>query len=130
MPLIGAVIAWIVAKITAKSFFLGIQIAVSISLIAGHIILVGFFFYAILFVYNKYNELLNYISTMSTQSDLLSVALSIMQAMGLINAFNDVFAIFSPFIIGYLAYRVSMVVFSAYEKTSNEVFKVGVLVQQ
>ena len=130
MPLIGAVLAWFAARITSKAFFLGIQISVSTALIIGHIATVAFLFFAILFIYNKYNDLLNYITTMPATSDLLSVTMSIMQSIGLINAFNDVFAIFSPFLIGYLLYRVALIVFSAFEKTSNEVFKVGVLVQQ
>lgn len=130
MPLIGMVIGWIIKKITAKAFFLGIQIAVSITLIIAHVALVGFFLFAIGFVYNKYNDLLNAINNMSTQSDLLSTAMNIMQSIGLIKAFNDVFAIFSPFLLAYLGYRVALAVFNAYERTSNEVFKVGVLVQQ
>ncbi len=130
MPAIGMVIGWIIKKITSKAFFLGIQITVSTTLIIAHVSLVGFFLFAIGFVYNKYNDLLNVINNMSTQSDLLSTAMNIMQSIGLIKAFNDVFAIFSPFLLAYLVYRVTLAVFNAYERTSNEVFKIGVLVQQ
>ncbi len=81
-------------------------------------------------VYNKYNDLLDYIANMPEKSDLLGVALNIMQSIGLINAFNDVFTIFSPFIIGYLSYRVVIILYKSAESVSNELFKVGVLVQQ
>ncbi len=130
MPAIGRVIGWILEKIAKKLLVIGIQISASTALILAHAALLGFFLYAILFVYNKYNDLLNNINNMTTQSDLLGVALHVMQAIGLINAFNDVFAIFSPFLIAYLTYRVSLAVFNAYERVSSEIFKVGVLTEE
>ena len=126
----GKIIGWIVGKLLGKFLIVGSQISVSLALIGAHIILVGFFLYAIGFVYNKYNDLLNAINNMSTQSDLLSVAMKIMQSIGLINAFNDVFAIFSPFLVSYLVYRAGLLAFNSYEKVSNELFKVGVVAQE
>lgn len=83
-----------------------------------------------MFAYNTYNDLLELITTMTERSDLLAISLNILQAMGVISAFNDVFSIFSPFILGFLAYKVTMVVFHSLQATSNELFKVGVLTQQ
>lgn len=124
------VATWIVAKLTAKAFFLGSQIFVSFLLITSHIALLAFFLYAIMFVYNQYNTFLSLISTFGGGNEILSIAFQVIQSLGVLDAFTDVFAIFSPFILGYLGYKASMLVFHSLEHTSNELFKVGVLVQQ
>ncbi|MDO8609256.1 MAG: hypothetical protein Q7R95_01790 [bacterium] len=114
----------------SKSVFVGIQIAVSTALIAAHITMLGFFIYAIGFVFNKYNDFLALITSMNSSSELSAVVINIMQAIGIINAFNDVFNIFSPFIVAYLLFRSAQIVFHSFQATSNELFKVGVLTQQ
>lgn len=122
--------AWYIAAMASKSVFVGIQIFVSTALISAHIAVLGFFLYAIKFVYDMYNSLLQMIADMSSQSGLLSISLNILQSIGVINAFNDVFSLFSPFIIAYLVYKSGLVVFHSFQATSNELFKVGVLTQQ
>lgn len=124
------VVTYVVAKLTAKAFFTGSQIFVAFLLITAHFAMLGFFLYAIMFIYNQYNALLQMITDMSSQSDLLSISFNVLQAMGVINAFNDVFSIFSPFILSYLVYKSGLIVFHSLQATSNELFKIGVLTQQ
>lgn len=121
---------WFAVSMASKSVFVGIQIAVSTALIAAHITMLGFFIYAIGFVFNKYNDFLALITSMNSSSELSAVVINIMQAIGIINAFNDVFNIFSPFIVAYLLFRSAQIVFHSFQATSNELFKVGVLTQQ
>lgn len=121
---------WLSVSLIAKSVFVPAQLFVSVALIGSHIAMFGFFIYAIAFVYNKYNDFLQLLSDMTSQSGLLATVIQILQSMGVINAFNDVFSIFSPFILGYLAFKILGLVFASFQATSNELFKVGVLTQQ
>lgn len=130
LPIIGGLVAWVAAKITAKAVLIPTYILVTFLLITGHIAVLGFFLYAILFVYEKYNDLLQFALSMSTQTDVLALAFNFLQAVGLINAFNDVFSIFSVFIISYLSYLATLKIFHSLQATSNELFKIGVLIQQ
>lgn len=124
------IFGWLGKALLSKSLFVPLQLAVSLALILAHISMLAFFLYAIVFIYNKYNEFLQLIADLSEGTELLAIALNIMQSMGIINAFNDVFSLFSPFIIGYLVYRSLLIVYHSFQATSNELFKVGVLVQQ
>jgi len=121
---------YFVAKITAKAFFTGSQIFVSALLITAHIATLAFFFFIIAFLFNKYNDFLALVASMVGKSEILSLVYQILQSLGIFNAFNDVFAIFSQPLLLYLGYRVIVLVFKALENTSNELFKVGVLTQQ
>lgn len=122
--------AWLTVGLASKSVFVTIQIIVATALVLAHIVLLGFVLYAIAFVYNAYNSLLELVVNMSAGSELLGIAMKVLQSLGVINAFNDVFAIFSPFIIGYLVYVSGLMIFHSFQATSNEIFKVGVLTQQ
>ncbi|MFA6197318.1 MAG: hypothetical protein WC656_11830 [Sulfurimonas sp.] len=128
--LISSGFAWFVARITSKVFIFTTQLAVTIILMAAHAVLMAFFLYAILFLYNRYNDMIGLIRDMGTNSDILYIAFQVLQSLGVINAFHDVFAIFSPFIISYLVYRAGRVIYSSWVATSNELFKLGVLSQQ
>jgi hypothetical protein len=125
-----AVVTYIVAKVTSKALFMSAQIFVSVALIGSHVVMMGFFLYIILFVFNKYNEFLELISNMSQESEILSIAFNILQSLGIFSAFSDVFAIFSPFLLAYLIYRAGLIVYHSFQATSNELFKVVVVTQQ
>ena len=130
VSVIGSFFAWLSGKILAKSILTGIYVTVTTMLIAGHIAMMAFFGYAILFIFNRYNDFMNLLSTFDGFHPLLAITINILQSVGIINAFNDVFSIFSPFIISYLGYRVALVVYHSWKITSDELFKIGVLIQQ
>ena len=127
---IGVVSTYIIAKITAKVFFTGSQIVVSVLLITKFIVVIGFFVFLIPFLFNKYNDFLALLVDMATQSENLSLAFKILQSLGIINAFNDVFAIFSEPLLLYFGYRASLVLYSVLKRISDELFKAGVLTQE
>ena len=120
---------WLTIAMASKVVFVPIQIAVATSLVTAHIVMFGFVIYALMFFYNQYNELLSLVASMGS-NDLLSMTLSVVKAFGVISAFNDVFSIFSPFLIAFLVYKAGVMVFHSFQVTSNEIFKIGVLVQQ
>jgi len=121
---------WLVTALGSKVVFVPIQLAIAGFLIVAHIAMLGFFVYAIKFFYDKYNDLLQLVTDMSTSSDILALSLQFLQSLGVINAFNDVFSIFSPFIIAFLVFKAGKMVYHSFKVTSDEVFKIGVLIQQ
>ena len=130
VSVIGSFFAWLSGKILAKSVVMGVYASVIMMMIVGHIAMLGFFGYAILFIFDKYNDFMNLLSSLDGFDPLLAISINILQSVGIINAFNDVFSIFSPFIISYLGYRVALVVYHSWKITSDELFKIGVLIQQ
>ena len=121
---------WFSLSWISKSVFVPLQFGVAVFLVLAHVATFAFWVYSIGFFYVKYNDLLQLIATMQNQSDAFATIVNILNAMGVLRAFNDVFSLFSPFIISFLLYKVAILVWHSFETTSNEVFKIGVLVQQ
>lgn len=141
IPIIGSVVAgvstastivatYIVGKLSLKSFILGAQISATLLVFTLHIGIATFYYYIIAFFFNQYNALLASLNSMSEESDLLSISMNILQSIGFINAFNDVFSIFSIPLVAYLIHKGSAVLFHTAKATSDELFKIGVLTQQ
>lgn len=126
----GKIISWIINKIGAKAFFVGVQFAGSTAFVVAHAVALGFIFYVVQFFYNQYNAFMNFVSNMSTATQLTGLATNFLHAIGFFNAFNDVFIIFSPFLTAFLVYKLSMITFSIARALSNEIFKLGVIWQQ
>ena len=126
----GKVIAWIMTKIGSKAVLVGLQFAGATAYITAHVIVLGFILYAVKFIYDQYNAFMAFVTNMGVNTDLLGMVVNFLHAIGFFNAFNDVFAIFSPFFTAYLVYKVSMISFSVARSLSNEFFKIGVLWQQ
>ena len=121
---------WLSVALSSKVVFVPIQISVAVLLVTAHIATFAFFIYGLLFFYNQYHNFLDFVKSMSNQNDLLSISFNVLSAMGFFDAFNSVFHIFSPFIVAWLVYKTSLIVFSSLKHTSDEVFKIGVLVGQ
>jgi hypothetical protein len=131
MPqIIASAAAWIIAKLTSKAIFTSAQIISSVSLISAHFILISFAIFAIIFVYNRINDLFTYISSLSDDNEILSLTIDILKSFGIFDAFSDVFAIFSPLFVAFLVYLASTLVYKSIKTTSDELFKVGVINQQ
>lgn len=119
-----------VLALGAKIIFVPSQIAVITALVVAHIAILGFFAYAIGFFFNKYNDILQYVADMSNSTGTLALIMQFLQAIGFINAFNDVFSLFSPFLIAFLTFKASKMIYDSFKSASNELFKLGVLVQE
>lgn len=130
MPILTAIFAWMFKGAVFKSVFVPLQLTVSVALILLHVAVMAYFVYAIVFLYNKINFVLNIMNNIPFTNQVLSIALQVLQALGIMQAFHDVFAIFSPYLIAYLVYKVALIIYHSAETTSNELFKVGVLTQQ
>lgn len=130
MPLVAAVLAWLVEKIGAKSFFVATQFAGSTAFITAHAIALYYMAQFLIFVYNQYNDFMNYIASMQTVSDFTAMAFNFLRAIGFIDAFNNVFALFSPYLNIFFLYVGATFTYKILHALSNEFFKVGVLWQQ
>jgi hypothetical protein len=126
----GRVISWILTKIGGKIAFIAPQFLIATLVVAKHVLMVGFMVYAVKFFYEQFNAFMSYAANMSSGDTYLALSLSFLRAIGFINALNDVFALFSPFLIAYLTYKAVSILVSAYKNISDEIFKIGVLWQQ
>jgi len=126
----GKVIAWLMKKIGSKIGLVGLQFGGATAFVIAHGIVLYFIFDAVKFFYDQYNAFMNFVVSLQGSTELLSMVINFLYTIGFFNAFNDVFAIFAPFITMYLGYRLSMLLFRASRALSNEFFKIGVLWQQ
>ena len=126
----GKIIAWLMQKIGSKVVLVGLQFAGATAFVIAHALVLGFVLYAVKFVYDQYNSFMSFVANMDGASELSSMVVNFLYAIGFFNAFNDVFAIFSPFLTAFLLYKVLMVSFHISRALSNEFFKIGVLWQQ
>jgi len=130
MPILAAIFAWMFKGAAFKAVFVPLQFTVSIALILLHVAVLGYFVYSIVFIYNKINYVLDIINNIPFSNEVLTIALQVLQSLGIMASFHDVFAIFSPYLIAFLVYKIALIIYHSAETTSNELFKVGVLTQQ
>ena len=124
------VIGWIMTKVGSKLVLVGLQFAGATAYIIAHAVVLGFVLYAVKFIYDQYNALMSFVTSLGATTDLLGMVINFLYAIGFFNAFNDVFWIFSPFFTAFLSYKVSMLVFSIARSMTDQFFKLGVLWQQ
>ncbi|MBL1245056.1 MAG: hypothetical protein COA39_011860 [Sulfurimonas sp.] len=126
----GKIIAWIMGKIGSKVVLTGFQFAGAIAFIIAHAIVLGFIVYTVKFFYDQYNIFMSFVVNLQGTTELTGLMMSFLSAIGFLNAFNDVFAIFSPFLSAFLIYKLATISFSISRAISNELFKIGVIWQQ
>jgi len=127
MPLI---IAWILEKIGSKVVLVGVQFAGSTAYVVAHVAILVLLYKIMKFIYDQYNSFMQFATNIQGSSELLDMALIFLHTIGFINASNDVFAIFSRYIVLFLQYKIGMFLFAKLHSLSNEFFKIGVLWQQ
>ena len=128
--LVTSILGWIAVKLTAKAIAIPTYLFVSGLLIAGHLSMVLGMVALLSYFFSVYNVFIDTLNSFSSEHEIVNVAFSIMNTLGIFKAFEDVFAIFSPFIILYLTYRGLVLIYLSFQITTNELFKIGVLVQQ
>lgn len=121
---------WIGVKLTTKAFAIAFQIATMVALFVARVAF-GYAVYNIgTKLYNYFNSFMNIINSFFHSDGFLTLAYQILTAIGFIDAFKDAFDIFNiclPAIgVAYLA----KFAFKTLEVTSNEYFKLSVLLQQ
>ena len=121
--------AWLGAKFTAKTTIVAIQIATILVLFASRVA----FLLGVLEVgrltFNYINDFLGRISDFFSGDAILSLAFDVMRSIGLLDAFIDAFAIFNILFMAILLAWLSKFAFHVAKVTSDEFFKLGMLLQ-
>lgn len=118
------------AKITAKSAAIAWQI-VSIALLFFSRLTFGYAVFEVLRLsFNALNYFVTSIPTYLTSSSIGTLAYTLMRSIGLIDAFNDAFVIFNTLFIAIVMAYLTRFAFQTVKMTSDEYFKLSVLIQQ
>ncbi len=117
------------AKLVSKPFIIGAQIARMVALFVAYIaFLVAVVKFSVKTI-NYINSFLHDMSSYFNSDTLLSLGFKVFESLGIIDAFNDAFAIFNilfPALIGAWALKFS---YKIYKMASDEFYKLGALLQ-
>lgn len=126
---VSAFFAWMGVKFTSKSLILGVQIT-SVSLLFTSR---AAFLWAVLEVakltINGISFFLNSLPTMMNSDQILSLAYNVLRAFGIVDAFIDAFSLFNTLFVAILAAWVLRFAFHTAKTSSDEFFKIGMLLQ-
>lgn len=122
---------WMAKKLTSKALIVPLQYVVTTALVVARVGFVTTMLTLLASIYNKINDVLNQIPSMTAQSSnqSLSIGYNLLQSIGLIDALNDAFALFSAFFIPLMILFVSKLVLSILKMASDEFFKIGMQLQ-
>jgi len=126
---IAAFFAWIGVKFTSKSVIVGIQITSVSLLVASRIA----FLWAVLefakLTINGMTVFFKSIPSFFSSSEVLSISYDILRSIGFIDAILDAFSIFNTLLIAMLTAWVLKFAFHTAKTTSDEFFRIGMLLQ-
>lgn len=126
---IASFFAWFGVKFTSKTFIVGTQVSTIVFLFSARIA----FLIAVLNVgkltINSINLALNSLPTSFNSDEFLSIGYQIMQSIGLISALLDAFDLFNSIFISILLAWALKFAFHTAKMTSDEFFKLGMLLQ-
>ncbi|KIM03168.1 MAG: hypothetical protein KU29_12570 [Sulfurovum sp. FS06-10] len=126
---VASFFAWMGVKLTSKVVIVGIQITTITLLFASRIaFLIAVLEFARLTL-NFFHNFLNNLPTLLSSDVYLSLGYEVMRSIGLIDALKDSFAVFNVLIVAMLVAFVAKFAFHTAKITSDEFFKVGMLLQ-
>lgn len=126
---IASFFAWIGVKFTSKAVIVGIQISTIVLLFSARIaFLLSVLEFARL-TYNYINTFLENLNSYFSTDGLLSLGFSVLRSIGIVDAFMDAFAIFNILFPALLLAWALKFAFHTSKMTSDEFFKIGVLLQ-
>lgn len=121
--------AWVGVKFSSKAVIVGIQFSTIVLLFAARIaFLISVLEFARL-TYTTANSFVNNLNTFFTSDTLLSLGFRVLQSIGIIDAFKDAFDIFNILFPALLLAWVLKFAYHTSKMTSDEFFKLGMLVQ-
>lgn len=119
---------WIGKKVALTAVILPIQIAFIGSIIVFRLSLVVSFTTLIIFIYNKFTDLISFIG-FQISSGYFTIPFNILESMGVISALSDVFAYFTIIFTTLFISILSKVAVNSLRELSDEFYKIGVLLQ-
>lgn len=126
---IASFFAWIGVKFSSKAVIVGVQISTIVLLFAARVaFLLSVLEFARL-TYNYINRFLDGLNTIFNSDSLLSVGFKVLQSIGVLDAFYDAFTIFNVLFPALLLAWVLKFAYHTSKMTSDEFFKIGILLQ-
>lgn len=126
---IASLLTWLGVKFTSKAAILSAQIA-SISLLFASR---AAFLVAVLEVakltINSISHFFSMLPTWFNSDSIMSLAFNVLRAYGIIDAFMDAFDLFNTLFVAILAAWVLRFAFHTAKTSSDEFFKIGMLLQ-
>lgn len=120
---------WIGKKFAIKGVVLPIQLAVLGALVVAKVAFLIAILTLLATIYNLISSFLGMIPSLLSSDSVLVIALQLMQAIGLIDAVLDAFAVFTVLFASLLALFISKIVLHSLKDASDEFFKIGVLLE-
>ncbi|AOO64562.1 hypothetical protein [Sulfurospirillum halorespirans] len=118
---------WIGKKFAVKGVTVPIQLAVVGALVVSKVAFLIAILTLLATIYNLITSFLNMIPSLLSSDSILVIALQVMQAIGLLDAVTDAFAVFTLLFGSLLALFISKVVLHALKDASDEFFKIAIL---
>lgn len=126
---IASFFAWIAVKFSSKGVIVGIQISTIVLLFSARVaFLISVLEFARI-TYNYVNTFLNNLNSFFNSDTFLSLGFKVLQSIGIIDAFMDAFAIFNVLFPALLLAWVLKFAYHTSKMTSDEFFKIGMLLQ-
>lgn len=126
---ISTLFTWLGVKFTSKAAIISAQIASVTLLFTSR----AAFLWAVLEVakltINSINHFFSILSTSFNADDMMGFAFNVFRAFGIIDAFMDAFALFNTLFVSILAAWVLKFAFHTAKTSSDEFFKIGMLLQ-
>lgn len=117
-------------KLSAKSVAIAWQVATIMALFSSRVAFGVAVFEVGRLVHNYINFIVDQIPTLMTQNEIMTLAYTFMRSVGLLDAFNDAFVIFNSFIVAVFVAFLARFIYHSIKLTSDEYFKLSVLIQQ
>lgn len=130
---LASLFVWIGSKVAMKGIILPIQFALVGALFVAKIAFLTALLTFVMWVFNKIHEIFDYISLefLSSSSDsVFQLAVSILGAIGFLQALQDVTASFSLVFVSLFALYISKLIVDSLKTISDEFYKIGMLLQQ
>ena len=126
---ISSFFAWLGFKFTSKAAIVSLQIATIVALFLARVAFLIAVLDASLTTFNFINSTLAQIPDLASVDPMLSLAFNVMRSIGLVDAMKEAFAIFNLIFVALLVAFVAKFAFHVAKITSDEFFKLGVLLQ-
>lgn len=126
---VSAIFAWIGFKFSSKAVIVGMQIATIVALFLARVAFLIAVLDASLTTFNFINSTLAQIPDLASVDPMLSLAFNVMRSIGLVDAMKEAFAVFNIIFVSLLLAFTTKFAFHIAKTTSDEFFKLGVLLQ-
>lgn len=119
-----------ILKLVSKGLVVSALGITFLALGVAHAAAIYFLFRIASFFYTQYQNLMTFIGNGISSNNEINLIFQIMQSMGILQAFHDVFIIFAPIVVAYFVYIGAMATFRSLQLTSDQIFKIGLAILQ